>query len=403
MAYLPFKRVWTQNLGVISIAGLALASCAEGDFDFDLRDNITQGFGTSEAVSRAVAPRPTPDSRGIISYPNYQVAVARRGDTVADVAGRVGLGAEELARFNGIPQNVALRRGEVIALPRRVAEPSPATGAPLTGPIRPAAETAALARPGAVTTQTLEDRATAAIDRSAQPPVPALPPNVQTGQEPVRHKVERGETAFSIARLYDVPVQALAEWNGLDRELTVREGQFLLIPVASEAPQRVAEPSRPGAGTLAPVPPSAATPLPEQDETGEAKEAPPSPQLGQQQTAASSAKFVFPVTGPIIRPFAKGVNDGIDISAPAGTPVKAADSGVVAAITRDTDQIPILVLRHEGNILTVYAGVEDITIKKGDNVARGQTIAKIRNTATPFLHFEVREGFNSVDPVTYLE
>ena len=85
-----------------------------------------------------------------------------------------------------------------------------------------------------------------------------------------------------------------------------------------------------------------------------------------------------------------------------GTAVAAADDGVVAAITRDTDQVPIMVLRHEGNLLTVYAGVDNITVEKGDSVKRGQKIAEVRAASPSFLHFEVREGFDSVDPVPYL-
>ena len=52
----------------------------------------------------------------------------------------------------------------------------------------------------------------------------------------MRHKVERGETAFTIARLYNVPIKALAEWNGLGADFGIRSGQFLLIPVASQKP-----------------------------------------------------------------------------------------------------------------------------------------------------------------------
>ena len=74
----------------------------------------------------------------------------------------------------------------------------------------------------------------------------------------------------------------------------------------------------------------------------------------------------------------------------------------MAAITRDTDQVPILVLRHEDNLPTVYAGVDALTVEKGDKVSRGQVIGEVRQTASPFLHFEVRDGFESVDPMPYL-
>ena len=63
----------------------------------------------------------------------------------------------------------------------------------------------------------------------------------------------------------------------------------------------------------------------------------------------------------------------------------------------------LLVLRHEGNLLTVYANIDGITVSKGDRVKRGQAIAKVRAGDKPFLHFEVRQGFDSVDPMPYLQ
>ena len=110
----------------------------------------------------------------------------------------------------------------------------------------------------------------------------------------------------------------------------------------------------------------------------------------------------MPVQGRIVRPYQKGTSEGIGISAAVGTAVAAADDGTVAAITRDTDQVPILVLRHEGSLLTVYAGVQNIAVAKGDSVKRGQKIAEVRDASPSFLHFEVREGFDSVDPIPYL-
>ena len=382
-----------------------LTACAGGPqgFDLDLRDRLGNAFDTSQAVETRVAARPAPDARGIISYPGYQVAIARRGDTPRAVAQRVGLPAEEVAGFNGVPADVTLRPGEVVALPRRVTGSAPASAsAPATGAIRP---------PQPITATSLEERADAAISRaetsSPRTPAPAAAP-VQSGPEPQRHKVARGETAFSIARRYGVPVQALADWNGLDSNMMVREGAYLLIPVAQPVVPQAAAPetSQPGQGTVAPPPPSAAAPLPDEEATqAPPEEMPPSAALSGQTTAASAsdARLVYPVQGAVVRAFSKGNNDGIDIAAPAGTVVKAADAGTVAAITRDTDQVPILVLRHSGNLLTVYAGVTDITLTKGDSVARGQAIAKVRPGNPAALHFEVREGFESVDPVDFLE
>jgi murein DD-endopeptidase MepM/ murein hydrolase activator NlpD len=251
--------------------------------------------------------------------------------------------------------------------------------------------------------------ASGAIDRAeatgsggtAAAPAPLAP----GGVEPIRHRVARGETAYSIARMYNVSAKSLAEWNGLGPDLEVREGQYLLIPVAlGTAPP---EPlTQPGAGSPTPPPPSSAKPLPDEKVTPAAEPAPDtpaSPELGEQRTAASATKFVMPASGSIIRGFDGNRNKGIDIGAPAGSPVKAADAGTVAALTVDTNQVPTLILRHEGNILTVYANIDGISVKKGDKVSRGQTIAKVRAVNPAFLHFEVRKGVDAVDPMPYLE
>lgn len=373
-----------RHLPIITLcAATALAACSPSA-DYDMRGGLGGEFNTAGAVQLVTVDRPQPDDRGVISYPTFQVAVARQGDTIADVADRIGLPAGELARFNGIPPEARLRRDEVVALPSRVPETN--------GPIVPAdtSELAALAG--------------SAIDRSgggfaSAVSTQALP---QTGREPVQHRVARGETAYTIARLYNISVRSLAKWNGLGADMAVREGQFLMIPVASEEQPAAPPPERPGAGSATPEPPSSTRPLPRAQSTAQAV-TPPSPQLSETRSeTASGARFSMPVDGDIIRPYAKGKNEGVDIAANAGSPVRAADDGVVAAITRDTDQVPIIVIRHDDNLLTVYAGIDGLMVEKGDRVKRGQIFAKIRQGSPSFLHFEVRQGINSIDPMDYL-
>lgn len=394
---------------------LALAACENG-LDLDMRGNLG-GFSTTEAARTATANRPRPDDRGIISYPSYQVVVARRNDTVQDVANRIGVGAADLAAYNGLKVTDTLRGGEVLALPGRVAEPSPATGAIGTGPIVPADQV------------DISSMAGAAIERAGDQRVEIteLPPaqRPQTGEEPVRHKVKRGETAYTISRLYNVSVRSLADWNGLDQNFTIREGQFLLIPVAEEEPpvREVAETTEPGQGSPTPVPPSAAAPLPEERTEPVAAAAPaasttaaaatpqptPKPQpsaapnLGQQQTASSSAAMAYPVNGRIIREYQRGSSDGINIAADPGTAIRAADGGTVAAITSDADNKKVIVVRHQGKLLTIYSNVDNIVVKEGTTVARGQKLAEIRAGASPYLHFEVRKGLEAVDPMDFLQ
>jgi len=383
------------------MAGVALAALgACSDFDFDLRD-LGNGFDTSAAV-QSLPGRPTPDDRGVISYPNYQVVVARQNDTIRGIAIRLGLDAQALAEYNGIEADMILRQGEIVALPSRVTEPSPATGAVGTGPIQPRDVTA-------IATSALDRAdANAGTDTAATQPVtrPAPAPDAPRGNEPVRHQVERGETVFSISRLYDVPVTAIAEWNGLDSEFTIREGQFLLIPQgdSSPPPQPV---SAPGAGTATPVPPSAATPLPDASTDisapAVAAPAPDAPDLGAAPApATSSARFAMPLQGSIIRAYAPGSNEGIDIGAAAGTEVRAADAGTVAAVTTDTSGGGIVVIRHSDGLLTVYTQMDGLTVSRDDSIARGQVIGVVREADPSFLHFEVRRGLQSLDPTDYL-
>ncbi len=395
---LPCLLPRARRLMLAGCALGALAACdPNGRFDADLRNFGQIGLDTTEAARQATADRPKPDARGIISYPNYQVAVANRGDTVTSVANRIGVDPVELARYNAVQPNATLNKGELLALPRRVAEPAAST-------------------PTALGSEKIDitSLASSAIDRAeagtpktttTAPATPAPAVKATPGTEPTKHKVARGETAYSIARYYNVPVKSLAEWNGLSADLSVREGQYLLIPTAAGKPPKPVE-TQPGQGSPTPTPPSAAKPLPAENPVKASTPVDKSaaPDLGASRTAASGkSRLQMPVSGAIIRPYVKGKNDGVDIAAAPGTTVAAAEAGTVAAITKNTDQVPILVLRHANGLLTVYANIDALSVAKGDSVKRGQSIAKVRASEPGFVHFEVRQGYDSVDPMPYLE
>lgn len=383
-------KLVTGKLWILPAVSLGLAGCTGGTgFDFDFRGNQ---FDTSNAAMTATQDRPEPDARGVISYPTYQVAVARDGDTVQTIADRLGLSATELAQYNGLSRTQALRQGEVLALPNRVAGADEISSQPLE------------AEDGTDITALAET----AIDQAEQVPNTAItPPKAQTAKDPIRHRVERGETAYTVARLYNVSVRSLADWNGLNAQFAIREGQMLTIPVPNQDPPKRPEPqkpatpvvSTPGSGSATPTPPSATKPLP----------APSAPAMAPTQTAPkpvatpTGGQLAYPVKGSIIREYVKGKTEGIDLSAPAGTSVVAAEKGTVAAITADADQVPIMVIKHANNLLTVYANIGNIQVKKGDTVNRGATIGYIRQGNPAYLHFEVRQGFESVDPMDYLK
>ena len=120
---------------------------------------------------------------------------------------------------------------------------------------------------------------------------------------------------------------------------------------------------------------------------------------------AGKPEFRWPARGRIIQGF-KGGNDGINIALPEGTSIKAAEGGTVAYAGSELKGYGNLVLiRHPNGYVTAYANNGELDVKRGDQVKRGQTIAKSGqsgNVSSPQLHFELRKGSTPVDPVTFL-
>ena len=361
---------------------MSASSCGIlSNLDFDLRGNE---YDTSDAVKKAMKTRPLPDSRGIISYPTYEVAVARQGDTIKSISDRLGLVSKNVARYNGMSALEKLNEGQLISLPNRTVEIKKQQDISTSnGNEVNVTELAASAIETATDRKKVTKKSTSRIEN-----------------EPIRHKVSRGETAFTISRLYDVSIRSLADWNGLDSNFTIREGQYLLIPLPSDQIAPEVTSVKPGKNSKTPSPPSSSEALPEPIS---AEKSELTLEKSKSIATNNTGRFSYPINGKIIRDYVKNKTDGIDISAPVGTPIVAAERGIVAAITADTKEVPIIVLKHEGNLLTVYAGIGDIAVKEKDKVSRSQVLGKIQPGDPPFLHFEVRRGFESIDPMEFLE
>ncbi|MDR3472692.1 MAG: M23 family metallopeptidase [Devosia sp.] len=133
----------------------------------------------------------------------------------------------------------------------------------------------------------------------------------------------------------------------------------------------------------------------------------PSEKLPLQEPAMSGAdKFRWPVSGKVVVDFASSKGTGINIAAPEGTPVKAAENGTVIYVGSGVEGYGNLILiRHANGYVSAYANLKDMSVQKGAVVNRGDTIGSTGTTgsvSSPQLHFELRKGATPVDPVPLL-
>ena len=225
----------------------------------------------------------------------------------------------------------------------------------------------------------------------------------------VVHVVAAGETLHSIARTYRKPIGAIAAANNLAITARVRPGERITIPDVKEASQ--AAPAQAEAST---APATGKVAMADPSQTAHVVE--PAPAMSSQEAvknaepAGSLPGFRWPVRGRVIAAFGpkpNGVqNDGINLAVPEGTPIKAAEDGVVAYAGSELKGYGNLVLvRHPNGFVTAYAHANDILVKRGEAVKRGQVIAhagQTGNVTSPQLHFEIRKGATPVDPSQYL-
>jgi murein DD-endopeptidase MepM/ murein hydrolase activator NlpD len=248
---------------------------------------------------------------------------------------------------------------------------------------------------------------------------PASKAVAATTAAPSVHVVNRGDTMLRIAHRNHVSVAELAKANGLDPQAKLKLGMKLTVPGAKTA--AVAPAAPPAAGiqpATALAPPAtkfaAATGDPQQkvrlaQATTPAEVSAETPVKASEATGALPT-FRWPVRGKVITSYGAKTNgkanDGINLAVPEGTPVKAAEDGVVAYSGNELKGYGNLVLvRHTNGYVTAYAHASELLVKRGDPIKRGQIIAKSGQSGevgSPQLHFEIRKGSSPVDPLQFL-
>jgi len=351
----------------------------------------------------------------------------REGETVYNLSKRFGVPVNAILQTNGLRDAGTLSAGQNIVIPTYVYSRTSPVSAPDANPDVANAKSSRGSKTDAPLKAPRPQQAPERLAVLPQSPRPnerqqnleastdAAAPARGTGQGTGNvYTVASGDTLSSIARKTGTTTAALKQANGLDGGI-IRIGQKLTVPsgdaarvVAVAAP--AVEPKTTGSIVPARTEPRAAeayTP-PRQSEsiikeaTQEAAVAPDSTGIGRMR---------WPARGRIVAGFGGSSggkrSDGIDISVPEGTPVKAAENGVVIYAGDGLKDFGNTVLvRHENGLVTVYGHASSLKVSRGDTVKRGQDIALSGisgNADTPKLHFEVRKDSTPVDPTKYLE
>jgi murein DD-endopeptidase MepM/ murein hydrolase activator NlpD len=303
------------------------------------------------SVPAAPAPAYTPASEATGSIGHKTTVTLKRGETLQTLAKRYGVTTAAILRENNFADANRVRPGTRIVIPARTqsAQMSPARGS--------------------------------------------------------THVVASGETLYSLSRRYHVSHSQIAQANGISTTTSLRIGQRLTIPgqTVASTPAHRAEPAAPQKlASNSPV-----------DNVASVKAiAPVGAETAKPSAAAANGppSFRWPVKGRVISNYGSKPNgqqnDGINISVPENTAVKASEDGTVAYAGNELKGYGNLVLiRHAGGYVTAYAHNSEILVHRGEAVKRGQIIAKAGQTggvASPQVHFEIRKGSNPVDPSRYL-
>jgi murein DD-endopeptidase MepM/ murein hydrolase activator NlpD len=331
-----------------------------------------------------VAPRSIAAIHGLSREAGTTIIVGS-SDTLETLARRYNVSAAAILQANGYKGPRVLSPGQQLIIPRATAAAAaPAVAAP------------ALAAP-------------------SSKPVAAVAVAAPAGV----HFVNRGDTLMSIARHNHMPVVELAKANGLEPNATLKIGMKITVPGARSAAASVPAASTPAAVAAAPAATAPATKMAVAEPAQKARlaqatttpeEAVPESPVKAADATGALPTFRWPVRGRVITTYGAKTNgkqnDGINVAVPEGTPVKAAEDGVVAYSGNELKGYGNLILvRHANGYVTAYAHASELMVKRGETIKRGQIIAKSGQSGevgSPQLHFEIRKGSTPVDPLQFL-
>ena len=352
------------------------------------------------------------------STKNAPVVMLRQGESVKTLANRYGVPEKEILAANGLKRASDAEPGQKIVIPTFSTTTS-AAKASTDGTLKVDNRLPTPERKGEQNVAILPNTSNREKVKSESGQTNSNVADAGEGKGKGGYEVQPGDSLAKIARSNGVSVDALKKANGLETA-SIRIGQKLVIPAGGSV---AAAETTTDKTTTASVPPvNKEKKVETTEKKPEAYKAPVKTvsinEAAEKSDVTDAApestgigKYRWPVRGAVIAGYGANVdgnrNDGIDISVPEGTPIKAAENGVVIYAGSSLKELGNAVLvRHDDGTVTVYGHAGDLNVQRGQKIQRGQTVATSGmsgNATRPKVHFEVRKNATPVNPMTFLE
>ena len=224
-------------------------------------------------------------------------------------------------------------------------------------------------------------------------------------------RAKKGERLFNVADRINVSSKKLAVHNGVSENYQLGQGEVLAIPLNilpnhNDGSINIAKVASKAIDRVKTEQDSEVEEKIEQTDQSEKNET-IGTNVSENVTSTSEMNlktYIKPIDGEISSPFSYDVNgnQGINIQAPQGEPVKATNDGTIVLVSRGSNQPTVVLIRHNSEILSAYSNISDVNLSKGDRVKRGQIIGVV-SMGADHLHFEIIKGTDRIDPITFLE
>ena len=224
-------------------------------------------------------------------------------------------------------------------------------------------------------------------------------------------RAKKGERLFNVADRINVSSKKLAVHNGVSENYQLGQGEVLAIPLNilpnhNDGSINIAKVASKAIDRVKTEQDSEVEEKIEQTDQSEKNET-IGTNVSENVTSTSEMNlktYIKPIDGEISSPFSYDVNgnQGINIQAPQGEPVKATNDGTIVLVSRGSNQPTVVLIRHDSEILSAYSNISDVNLSKGDRVKRGQIIGVV-SMGADHLHFEIIKGTDRIDPITFLK